>query len=574
MDTRVIRPARMEDLAAILQVMDAARHIMWDNGNPHQWGPDYPSAELIRSDIDKGGGYVFEEAGGRIVAYFALLPSPEPTYAEISDGAWLEDAQPYHVLHRLASYPEVHGIFRDALDFSFSVDSNIRIDTHSDNAIMRHNIERYRYGRTRFAYCGIIHLADGSERLAYQSTQASADSGKGAVAAGAVSSPRKREVWIDWLRVAACFMVMLVHSTEPFYLGGEGAQILTRADAFWAAFFDSFVRACVPLFIVASSFLQFPLHYPAKTFFKRRAVRILIPFAVWTVVYALVWGDPVENFRDLLLNFNYAAGHLWFVYMLAGLYLLMPLLSPWAERVGKRELRFYLGIWLLTTMLPLLRDWMSAGGPVVIYGPSGLPRQALYPLWGEASWNAYGLFYYFSGMAGYLLLGLYIRKFVGPLSWGRTLAVALPCFFLGFAVSFGGFLRRVFVPGADFPLSGPVDRAVFWETTWCNDTVGVALMTIAWLLLFRKIRSSGAFFRRVLLPVSEAGYGMYLSHLLILSGVSSWFRNRFGIGADGVLGIWSSPVEIVLAAVVSFVLTAALCVGLRRIPRVGKYLVG
>ena len=55
------------------------------------------------------------------------------------------------------------------------------------------------------------------------------------------------------------------------------------------------------------------------------------------MLYALAWGEPVENFRSLLLNFNYAAGHLWFVYMLVGIYLLMPMLSPWAERVGKRR---------------------------------------------------------------------------------------------------------------------------------------------------------------------------------------------------------------------------------------------
>ena len=52
----------------------------------------------------------------------------------------------------------------------------------------------------------------------------------------------KREVWIDWLRVAACFMVFVVHATEPFYLGGEGSRILTESDAFWSSFFDSFVE--------------------------------------------------------------------------------------------------------------------------------------------------------------------------------------------------------------------------------------------------------------------------------------------------------------------------------------------
>ena len=215
-----------------------------------------------------------------------------------------------------------------------------------------------------------------------------------------------REIWVDWLRVIACFMVFVVHSTEPFYLGGEGAQIMTETDAFWASFFDSFVRSCVPLFIIASSYLQFPIHYSTSEFFRRRASRILIPFALWTVVYAFVWGEPADNFINLLLNFNYSAGHLWFVYMLLGIYLLMPILSPWAEKVQKKELQIYLAIWLFTTFIPLFRDWATGGQLTVIYGPSGLPRQALFPLWGEASWNAYGVFYYFSGFIGYLLLGI------------------------------------------------------------------------------------------------------------------------------------------------------------------------
>ena len=216
----------------------------------------------------------------------------------------------------------------------------------------------------------------------------------------------ERKVWIDWLRVAACFMVFVVHSTEPFYLGGQGSLILDETDAFWASFFDTLVRACVPLFVIASSYLMFPLNCSTGEFFKKRAIRILIPFILWSVVYAFVWGEPVENFKNLLLNFNYAAGHIWFIYMLLGVYLLMPLLSPWAEKVGKKELLAYLGIWLFTTTIPIIRDWAAGGSVSVIYGPSGLPRQALFPLWGEASWNTYGVFYYMSGFIGYLLMGL------------------------------------------------------------------------------------------------------------------------------------------------------------------------
>lgn len=387
-----------------------------------------------------------------------------------------------------------------------------------------------------------------------------------------INSPR--EIWIDWLRVIACFMVFVVHSTEPFYLGGEGSLILTEGDAFWSSFFDTFVRSCVPLFIIASSYLQFPIHYSTGEFFKRRALRILVPFALWTVVYACVWGEPAENFKNLLLNFNYSSGHLWFVYMLIGVYLLMPLLSPWAEKVGKKELQAYLGIWLFTTLIPLFRDWFSEFSTTVIYGPSGLPRQALFPLWGEASWNAYGTFYYMSGFIGYLLLGLYFRRFVGELSWKKTLAISIPCYLAGFAVAFVGFLGRVYeTADGTFPVGGLVEKAVWWETTWINDTIGVALMAIAWILIIRKIKCEGRFYKNVLLPVSKASYGIYLMHLLLLVPICGLFRSKLGLGTEGLLGFWTTPVQILGAATVGFICTAIVAVIIHKIPKIGKYIV-
>lgn len=160
---RITRPAVLpDDGVEILEVFSAARAIMRESGNMHQWDEGYPSLSVVQSDIEKKGAYVIEE-DGKIVAYFALLPSPEPTYLKIYDGQWLDDTKPYHVIHRIASFPDVHGIFKDIMNYCFSRDSNIRIDTHRDNLIMRHNIEIF-----KFSYCGIIHLASGDERLAYQ----------------------------------------------------------------------------------------------------------------------------------------------------------------------------------------------------------------------------------------------------------------------------------------------------------------------------------------------------------------------------------------------------------------------
>ena len=79
------------------------------------------------------------------------------------EGVWIDDVQPYHVVHRIASYPDAHGIFSSIMEFCFSHDTNIRIDTHRDNKIMQHNILKH-----SFTYCGIIYLLSGDERLAYQ----------------------------------------------------------------------------------------------------------------------------------------------------------------------------------------------------------------------------------------------------------------------------------------------------------------------------------------------------------------------------------------------------------------------
>lgn len=382
-----------------------------------------------------------------------------------------------------------------------------------------------------------------------------------------------RVVWIDWLRVVACFLVMMTHCCEPFYLGGEGSLVLTKADAIWVSILNVLPRAAVALFVIASSYLQFPLHYSTGEFFRRRAVRILIPFFFWTVVYALVYGEPVENFKSLLLNFNYAAGHLWFVYMLLGLYLIMPLLSPWAEKVGKKELQFFLAVWLFTTVIPFIRMWFGGSVPVT-YGPTGIPNPARYPLWGEASWNAYGLFYYISGFVGYLLLGLYFRRFVGELSWKKTLAYAVPFFLVGFGICSLGFLRGVLADShGSFPVEGPVGLAALWEGPWLNDTLGVALMSIAWILVFRKIKSDGAFFSKVLLPVSKASYGMYLCHLLLLGYVSGWIRSSLGLGTEGAFGIWTTPVQILASSLITFMGVALFCVLVQRIPKVGKWII-
>ncbi len=157
----MIRKATEQDIPAAMELFIAAKFIMRSSGNLTQWEDGYPNEEIVRSDIRKGGAHIVER-NCQTVGYFALLPSPEPTYSSIQ-GKWLDDEAPYYVIHRIASSPDSHGVFKEIIEYSLSVSRNLRIDTHRDNNIMRHLIKK-----AGFSYRGVINLTDGSERLAYQ----------------------------------------------------------------------------------------------------------------------------------------------------------------------------------------------------------------------------------------------------------------------------------------------------------------------------------------------------------------------------------------------------------------------
>ena len=159
----MIRPASTDDLSRIMTLFDKARGIMRSDGNMGQWVNGYPQKEVAEADIAQGYGFIVEDSKSEAVGYFAFIPGIEPTYLKIYQGQWLEDSRPYATIHRLASTPESHGVAQECFSWCWQHCRNLRIDTHRDNRIMQHVISDF-----GFVYCGIIYLADGSERLAYQ----------------------------------------------------------------------------------------------------------------------------------------------------------------------------------------------------------------------------------------------------------------------------------------------------------------------------------------------------------------------------------------------------------------------
>lgn len=156
-----IRHTDTADIDRVMEILDAARHFMRSIGNTSQWPDGYPSRETIERDVEQGHSHVCCNEDGTVVATFCLAPGPDETYGIIDDGKWLND-KPYHVIHRLASDGSAHGIGSQIIAWCRQHDTNLRLDTHADNKVMQALAER-----NGFVRCGIIHVADGTPRIAY-----------------------------------------------------------------------------------------------------------------------------------------------------------------------------------------------------------------------------------------------------------------------------------------------------------------------------------------------------------------------------------------------------------------------
>lgn len=166
-----IKKARESDIQAIENIYAEARAFMRSSGNMLQWQGGYPSRDIILGDIKADRLYkVCEDGDDTPVAVFFFNIGEDPTYLRIYNGEWLFPDREYGVIHRIAISAAAHGrgIGRLCFDYCYSLIPNLRIDTHRDNLPMRHSLTK-----AGFSERGIIYLASGDERIAYQ--RASAD---------------------------------------------------------------------------------------------------------------------------------------------------------------------------------------------------------------------------------------------------------------------------------------------------------------------------------------------------------------------------------------------------------------
>lgn len=357
--------------------------------------------------------------------------------------------------------------------------------------------------------------------------------------------------WVALLRIVACLLVVIAHCCDPFVSGSSVEGF--NAGAFWG----TLCRASVPLFIMISGVLLLPTKLRIGEFYSRRLKRILIPFIFWSLVspwlfYLLTQSvDTVnptlidENHTLLatieasylwLFNFSYSTIPYWYIYMMIGVYLIIPTISEWVAKATKRELLIVLGIWLFTTTSAYIQAALPLIGYRGNYGSMGI--------YGECSWNLFTTFHYMGGFLGYVLLAHFLVRY--PLNWSmaKTLSIGSLLFVLGFLITLYGF---------HFTRDNYPDNFNMLEVIWSFTNINVVMMTAALFIIFQKIEIKP---RAWISRLSAATYGIFLVHFIVVHSIFELIYQNFE---------FSPMLQIPTVAIISFTLTWAVVILLRSI---------
>lgn len=318
-------------------------------------------------------------------------------------------------------------------------------------------------------------------------------------------------VWLDVVRLVAMFAVVCCHCTDPFnFYPGTSPDI--GEIKFWGAAYGAVLRPCVPLFVMITGALLLPVRGSSGAFYKKRITRVFFPFLIWSVLYNLFpWltgllgveprvildffpysgedvmrqslGVSLGYIGGIPFNFSLLSVHMWYIYLLIGLYLYLPIFSAWVAQASERAKMGFLVLWGVTLLLPYYNEFVSEY------------------LWGSCSWNSFGMLYYFAGFNGYLLLGHVLRH----REWsGRTLLLAgVPMFVAGYAVTYLGFRHMTSLPDC-------TDEMLELFFTYCS--LNVALMTVPVFMVCKKIRIRSERLKRILANLTLCGFGVYMIH--------------------------------------------------------------
>jgi surface polysaccharide O-acyltransferase-like enzyme len=290
--------------------------------------------------------------------------------------------------------------------------------------------------------------------------------------------------WINNLRFVSMFLVVILHTTSLMLMGYGKVP-----NSYWliADFYNALSRFGVPVFVMITGALLLNREYELGDFLKRRLWRIIPPFIFWSLIYVLyAWYDEDIPFTtNVLLNIKIvlhqlrfgASYHLWYVYMLIGLYFIIPILGKFVRNATDKEIRYFLLLWLV--VMALNQPYLTHLNPQVDL-------------------------HYITGYIGYLVLGYYLAFKPLP-TWLNV-------------KWFGMF----FIASLLIIIAGTYFASVYYKSTstlfYEPISPMIVLLSGSIFMVFKT--STVKLSPKIKTIVNFAGgytYGIYLSHALILT---------------------------------------------------------
>ena len=376
------------------------------------------------------------------------------------------------------------------------------------------------------------------------------------------NSNTQRLYWVDLLRLVAMLMVIAAHCVDIYNATPQDDPM----NSFWGVFIGSLMRPSVPLFAMMTGLLLLPIRESAAEFYKRRIPRVLIPMVLWSAVYYLIpWltgvagldksvittlfpfefspsqeaGDAMRNIARIPFTFNGYTTHMWYLYMLIGLYLLMPFFSAWVEKRDSTMTNTYLLLWLCSLTLPYLKQLIAPN------------------LFGECAWNEFGTFYYFAGFAGYLLLGhILARRRHMPLR--RIIAMGVMLYISGYIITYTGYASMAVQYSYE---EAPELLELFWQ--FCSPNV--VLMALGIFLVVQRINITSPRLQSLLAATTRCSFGTYLMHYIFIGPVILLLTP---LGMPTPLCVMAS---VIIVFGICWSLTALIY---KALPRAARYIVG
>ena len=176
-----------------------------------------------------------------------------------------------------------------------------------------------------------------------------------------------RVVYLDILRIVATLAVIILHTAASQWYK-------TPVNTYnWQVFniYDSLVRWCVPIFLMISGvfFLDNSKNLSRINIYTKYIKRVVIALAFWGVLYgfiSLLAKSFINNDQIFLMDIvkifaKFVFGppwyHLWFLYLIIGIYMLTPLFRVFTSNSKKEEIEYLLILFgLFGLLLPMVKN--------------------------------------------------------------------------------------------------------------------------------------------------------------------------------------------------------------------------